>query len=210
MIPFFLMSVARGGALVTQSLPPDSAQARLTEIMEVARTGDQKAFTQLYEYYNAPICTYIAHFVGNDEAGRDLAQETFIRAWKGLPKLQGDISFRPWLYRIATNVARTHLQRERLINWLPWRDEQKESTQSVLSVVGPEEQVGEQDCIIQVLATLPRQSRICLLLQHVAGFSQSEIAVILGISAKSVSAYVSRGREQFRLAYSQLKGESLR
>lgn len=193
-----------------QSLPPDSAQAQLAEIIEVARTGDQKAFTQLYEHYNAPICTYIAHYIGNDEVGRDLAQETFIRAWKGLPKLQGDISFRPWLYRIATNVARTHLQRERLVNWLPRKGEQKNSPQSVLSVAGPEEQIGEQDCITQVLATLPPQPRMCLLLQHVAGFSQREIATILSISEKSVSAYVSRGREQFRLTYFQLKGESLR
>ncbi len=193
-----------------QSLPPDSAQAQLAEIIDAARTGDQKAFTQLYEYFNAPICTYIAHLVGSDEMGRDLAQETFIRAWKGLPKLQGELSFRPWLYRIATNVARTHLQRERLINRLPWKDEQKHSTQGVLSVAGPEEQVGEQECISQVLAALPPQPRMCLLLQHVAGFAQREIALILGISEKSVSAYVSRGREQFRLTYFQLKGESLR
>ena len=193
-----------------QSLPPDSAQAQLAESIEAARAGDQKAFTQLYEYYNAPICTYIAHLVGSDEVGRDLAQETFIRAWKGLPKLQGEISFRPWLYRIATNIARTHLQRERLMKRLPWKDQQKESIQSVLSVAGPEEQVGEQDCISQVLATLPPQPRMCLLLQHVAGFSQREIALILSISEKSVSAYVSRGREQFRLTYFQLKGESLR
>src|SRR6266571_2983813 len=104
---------------MTQSLPPDSAQTELVEIMELARKGDQQAFTQLFESYHGPICTYLAHLVGNDEVGRDLAQETFLRAWKGLPKLQGDIAFRPWLYRIATNVARSYLQRERLMRWLP-------------------------------------------------------------------------------------------
>ncbi len=192
-----------------QSLPPDSVQAHLPEIIEVARSGDQKAFTQLFEYFNAPICTYLAHLISNDEVGRDLAQETFIRAWKGLPKLQGDISFRPWLYRIATNVARAYLQRERMTRWLPWQGDATETSMSVLSVAGPEEQAGEQECILQVLAILPRQYRTCLLLQHVAGFSQREIATILGINAKSVSAYVSRGREQFRQVYQQLKGASL-
>lgn len=193
-----------------QSVPPDSAQEQLVEVMEAARTGDQQAFTQLYEHYNGPICTYLAHLVDNDEVGRDLAQETFIRAWKGLPKVHGDISFRPWLYRIATNVARSYLQRERLMHWLPWVDDERDISQNMPSVAGPEEQAGEQECIKQVLATLSPQGRTCLLLQHVAGFSQREIATILGISEKSVSAYVSRGREQFRLAYQRLKGASLK
>ena len=194
---------------MTQSLPPDSTGTQLVEIIEFARTGDQKAFTRLFEYYNGPICTYLAHLVGNDEVGRDLAQETFIRAWKGLPKLEGEISFRPWLYRVATNVARTYLKHERLMHWLPWADDEKDATRNVFSVAGPEEQAGEQECIVQILATLPPQCRTCLLLQHVAGFAQREIAAILGISEKSVSVYVSRGREQFRLTYQRLKGAPL-
>ena len=189
-----------------QSSPPGPQETELVESIELARAGDQRAFTQLFEYYNGPICTYLAHLVGNDEAGCDLAQETFIRAWKGLPRLQGKINFRPWLYRIATNVARSYLQRERFIRWLPWGDYEKEATQQVVGVAGPEEQASEQECIKQVLAMLSPQHRTCILLQDVAGFAQREIATILGISEKSVSAYVSRGRDQFRLAYQQLKG----
>lgn len=193
---------------MTQSLPPDSTETQFVETIESARAGDQKAFTQLFEYYNGPICTYLAHLVGNEEVGRDLAQETFIRAWKGLSKIQGEISFRPWLYRIATNVARSYLKREQLMRWLPWVDNEKETTPAVFRVAGPEEQTGEREYIAQIMATLSPQSRTCLLLQHVAGFSQREIALVLGISEKSVSAYVSRGREQFRRYYRQAKGVS--
>lgn len=189
-----------------QSSPPGPQERELVESIELARTGDQRAFTQLFEYYNGPIYIYLAHLVGNDEAGRDLAQETFIRAWRGLPKLQGKVNFRPWLYRIATNVARSYLQRERLIRWLPWVDYEKEATQQIVSAAGLEEQASEQECIKQVLAMLSLQHRTCLLLQDASGFAQREIATILGISEKSVSAYVSRGRDQFRLAYQQLKG----
>ncbi|HZU70609.1 MAG TPA: RNA polymerase sigma factor [Ktedonobacteraceae bacterium] len=195
---------------MAQSLPPDSTGTEPVETLESARAGDQKAFTQLFERYNAPICKYLAHLVGNDEVGRDLAQETFIRAWKGLPKLQGEIAFRPWLYRIATNVARSYLKREQLIGLLPWADHEKETSHHVLKVAGPEERAIEQECITRILAMLSPQSRSCLLLQHVAGFSQREIAAVLGISEKSVSAYVSRGREQFRLEYRRLKGVPLR
>src|SRR5438876_626658 len=77
-----------------------------------------------------------------------------------------------------------------------------------LSVAGPEEQANESECIKLTLAKLSPQSRVCLLLQLVAGFSQREIAESLGISEKSVSAYVSRGKEQFRLAYQRLNGGS--
>ncbi|HLH60794.1 MAG TPA: RNA polymerase sigma factor [Ktedonobacteraceae bacterium] len=195
---------------MAQSLPPDSTSTGLAETLESARAGDQKAFAQLFALYNGPICKYLAHLAGNDEVGCDLAQETFVRAWKGLPKLQGEIAFRPWLYRIATNVARSYLKRERLIRMLPWADHEKETSTGVLKVAGPEEQAGERECIAKILAMLSPQSRTCLLLQHVAGFSQREIAAVLGISEKSVSAYVSRGREQFRLEYRRLKGEPLR
>jgi RNA polymerase sigma-70 factor, ECF subfamily len=191
--------------------PPASEQAQLLESVERARAGDQNAFTQLFEYYHSSICSYITRLVSNQEVGRDLAQETFIRAWKGLQKLPGEIDFRPWLYRIATNVARSYLQRERLIGWLPWFDyaDGSAATQTTPTAIEPEARLGEQEFIAEILATLPPQCRTCLLLQHAAGFSQREIAAILGISEKSVSAYVSRGREQFRLTYQQLKGAPL-
>lgn len=173
------------------------------EIVAHARAGDGMAFSLLFQSYNAPICTYIARLVGNDEQGRDLAQETFIRAWKSLPALHGELQFKPWLYRIATNVARSHLRRTRLVRWLSWTEHE----QNTLWIAGPEEQAGEAEHIRQVLARLGAQSRVCLLLQLYAGFSQREIATVLKISEKSVSAYVSRGREQFRQLYHQTKGD---
>lgn len=98
----------------------DSTGTSLVAIAERARAGDNSAFAALFQYYNGQICTYLARLVGNDEIGRDLAQETFIRAWKSLPQTQGELHFRSWLYRIATNTAISHLRRERLIRWLPW------------------------------------------------------------------------------------------
>ena len=53
-------------------------------VVEQARAGDHAAFTALFQHYNAPICRYLAHLVGNDELGRDLAQDTFLAAWRAL------------------------------------------------------------------------------------------------------------------------------
>ena len=186
----------------------DAAGTLQTEMVELARQGDARGFAALFQAYNAQICTYLARLVGNDEMGRDLAQETFLRAWKSLPSIENELRFKPWLYRIATNVARSHLRHERLIRWLPWVEHESETHVEWLHVAGPEERTGEMECVERALAQLAPQCRMCLLLQLVAGFSQREIAEALGISEKSVGAYVSRGREQFRRAYRQMKEES--
>ena len=198
-----------------QAIPGDSINepaqnapttSSLAQTVEHARAGDSTAFSALFQQYNSQVCTYLARMVGNDETGRDLAQETFIRAWKSLPEIRSDQHFKPWLFRIATNAARSHLRHTRLISWLPWQENDAAPPNPKLSIEGPEEQTGETECVQQAMASLSPQCRTCLLLQLVAGFSQREIAEALGISEKSVSAYVSRGREQFRSAYRRAKG----
>jgi FixJ family two-component response regulator len=77
-----------------------------------------------------------------------------------------------------------------------------------MRIAGPEEQVAETEHIRQALAKVSLKYRTCLLLQLVADFSQRQIAASLKISEKSVSVYVSRGCEQFRVAYQQLSHSS--
>jgi RNA polymerase sigma-70 factor (ECF subfamily) len=187
---------------------PEGSAASETEAVVLARKGDGPAFALIFHRYNAALCSYLARLVGNDEVGRDLAQETFIRAWKSLPGLDGELQFKPWLYRIATNVARSHMRHERLMRWFPWH-EQDQQDNPLLNIEGPEINAGEAEQIRHILDQLNPQARICLVLQLSAGFSQREIAAVLTISEKSVSAYVSRGREQFRQLYRQMKGESV-
>lgn len=202
----FLPLDANANTDATGAAPPGENSTSLPEMVALARSGDAKGFTSLFQTYNAQICTYLARLVGNDELGCDLAQETFLRAWKSLPAVQDELQFKPWLYRIATNVARSHLRHERLIRWLPWI-EHEENAGEQMSIAGPEERVSEIECVEQAMARIAPQCRTCLLLQVVAGFSQREVAELLHISEKSVGAYVSRGREQFRKAYRQLKGD---
>lgn len=166
-----------------------------------ARQGDCRAFAVIFERFNGPICTYLARMVGNDEVGRDLAQDTFLKAWKSLPSLEGEQFFKAWLYRIATNVAHMHLRRGRLLRWLPWAEEAEDIRGTMPSVEGPEMRAGESEMIKHILSTLSPRYRTCLLLKVVAGFSQQEIAGLLGISAQGVGSNIFRAREQFRRAY---------
>jgi RNA polymerase sigma-70 factor (ECF subfamily) len=176
-------------------------------LVERARQGDHEAFASLFEGYNARICTYLARLVGDDDLGRDLAQDAFIAAWRALPRVVGELCFAPWLYRIATNAARSHLRRTRLLSWVPFGLENVVAQQAPSAEPEPGVRLAEAERIKMALATLSPQCRVCLLMQVDGGFSQREIATALGINEKSVSAYVSRGREQFRQAHHALEAE---
>lgn len=177
------------------------------ELTRRTRAGDERAFTELVRQFHTPLCTYLARLVGNDELGRDLAQETLMRAWTSLPSLREEQHFKAWLYRIATNLAHSHLRRARLIHWLPWKEVAHGPAYGSLSIAGPEEHIGESELVRKTLARLSPQYRTCLLLQTVAGFSQRDIAQLLGISEKSVGSNVCRARDQFRHIYTSLKGD---
>jgi RNA polymerase sigma-70 factor, ECF subfamily len=174
-------------------------------LVEQAQQGDTSAFDVLYRHFYLPIRRYLGHLVGDAEEGCDLAQETFLKAWQNLPGIRGASRFDTWLYRIATNTALDHLRR-RKFRWPRWK--QNDTLPLNVYVPGPEERVGEVEHIQQALAQVSLKYRCCLLLQLVACLSQREIASSLHISEKSVSIYVSRGSEQFRLAYQRLLQEN--
>ena len=203
--------VQRVVALGTHRSAGQAMRAKETQDdpLRQAREGDGDAFMELMAPFQVPLCSYLARMVGNEEVGRDLAQETLIHAWRSLPNLREEPSFKAWLYRIATNLARSHLRRARLICWLPWTQREEEDAAEILSIEGPEARVSEVEVIEQTLVRLSPQYRACLLLQVVEGFSQQEIALLLGISVKSVGSNVCRAREQFRQIYASLKGETV-
>src|SRR5258708_21322198 len=147
-----------------------SAQAKDThdERLRRAREGDGSAFSELVRDLQVPLCSYVARMVGNDELGRDLVQETLMRACTSLPELRADQHFKAWLYRIATNLARSHLRRARLIRWLPWTQTEEGASLTARSIAGPEVRASDAD-----------------------------IALLLGISEKSVGSNICRAREQF-------------
>src|SRR5947207_3903377 len=181
----------------------------LAEAVQGARTRDHAAFEYLYQRYKALIWKRLVYFVGDKEVVYDLFQETFLRAWQKLPELVQNVPFEWWLKRIAANIAIDHLRREKKLLFLPLPGDESENqgTSNVPSVAGPEAQLDMRESIQQALRQISPQHRTCVLLQDSWGFSQREIAHMLNISEKSVSAYISRGREQLRQVYTRLTAE---
>jgi RNA polymerase sigma-70 factor (ECF subfamily) len=167
-----------------------------------------QAINQIFEMYNQRICTFLGHLVGNDEVGRDLAQETFIKAWKALPKLQHPAKAESWLFRIARNTAIDYLRRKKIQHIiLPWTHLSALEDSDNLQVKGVEDQICGQELVKQALACVKPKLRTCLILYTLVGFSRKKIAEILEIDEASVATYVSMGRNAFRQAYERLKEE---
>ena len=81
----------------------------LAELVNRARTGDRAAFDELVRATTADTYTLAFRLVGNEEDARDVVQETYLRAYKGIGKFRGDAQFSTWLYRITANCAATQL-----------------------------------------------------------------------------------------------------
>lgn len=187
----------------------DSHPSEAADIVRKAQAGDHAAFEYLYQCYKTSIWQRLMSLVGEQEVARDLFQETFLRAWNGLPKTRANLQFGPWLKRIAANTAIDYLRHKTTLKFLPFPEPDQEELQwSIPQVAGPEVSAGEKECIEQTLAAMVPRYRLCVLLQDQWGFSQREIAQMLSVSEKCVSSYISRGRIQMRHLYKSLSGDN--
>jgi RNA polymerase sigma-70 factor (ECF subfamily) len=156
-------------------------------------------FERLFAQYHAPILNYLYRLLGDPALAEDLTQEAFTRAWnarRGLPGLENP---RAWLYRIATNLARDHIRRARLLAWLPLRGD--EGHEPALAERGPEHRAMEAEAMRCALLKLAPDYRIPLVLYTCQELSVVEIAQALGLSADAVKQRLVRARQQLRVAY---------
>src|SRR5712691_7275037 len=82
-------------------------------LVAVARDGDRSAFEELVRRTYVDLFTLAVRLTGNEEDARDVVQDAYLRAWKGIGKFRGDAQLSTWLYRITANCASTHLSRRR-------------------------------------------------------------------------------------------------
>src|SRR5687768_16082326 len=83
------------------------------ELVARSRGGDLDSFNQLILRWERPIYALAYRVIGREEDARDVCQETFLRAFRGLPGFKGEAKFSSWLYRIALNLSRDWIRRQR-------------------------------------------------------------------------------------------------
>lgn len=171
--------------------------------VEAQSAAQTWVFERIYQEFNTPIHNYIFHLVGNREQAADLTQDTFLKVYKALPRMDANLKLSAWLYRIATNTARDALRRRRLIGFFSWEELDHEPAD--VESADPQETVGTTEQVRGALKRMPRQYRAALMLYTQAGFSYAEIAATLNIAESGVKMYLSRARHSFREHYRALE-----
>ena len=160
--------------------------------------SDRDAYAELVRRYADRIFNLAYRMTGNRSEAEDLAQETFIRAYRGLPGFRADGDFGAWLYRIAVNVCLTHRRGSRKAASEPL----DETTAPVIDTTMSPEEMAEQHemqaAVHHAILGLPPRYRAVIVLYHVEDRSYDEMAAILDLPVNTVRTHLHRGRAMLR------------
>ncbi|TMC05403.1 MAG: sigma-70 family RNA polymerase sigma factor [Chloroflexi bacterium] len=175
---------------------PDS---EIQLLIERARSGDTRAFEDLARREERALYRHALRIVGTTSDAEDIVQDALFSAWRSIASFQG-LSFRAWLFRIATNRALDHLRSRKRRPELPLDPpDDDDVTWAEPVAAGPDltQLVGDREALAAVeaaLGSLPTEQRTALLLRDVEGFAYEEIAVITSVEIGTVKSRIHRGR----------------
>lgn len=168
--------------------------------------GVQLQSTAVAEQHRASIHRYVSRLVRDPTLADDLTQETFLRVHQHLAELKDPAALEGWLYRIATNVCYDRLrQREHRRPALRVLSSEEGGTAVVLEdgALRPDQLVEQREmseCVVRFLAALPPTHRQVMLLHDLQGYTDPEIAQMLGLSLQNVKVRLHRARTRLRAA----------
>lgn len=168
---------------------------------EALRRLDAVEFARLYQAFAPGLGLYLARLCGDRELAQDLVQETFVKAYRALPRTSSDWQWRPWLYRIATNTAHSAARRAQWKRLIPFSGQPAESQLAVPA--SWESRYAEAELVECALAAIKPDYAAPLLLHWREGFSIEECCQILGLSRDNLKKRLYRAKQAFAAAYSQ-------
>ncbi len=188
------------------STPP--SDDRDLQLVERIRAGDQQAFAELIDQYKGMVLNLVARMSGKIENADDLAQEVFIRVWKGLHTFRGDCKLSTWIYRIALNLAiaesKTARSRSQFLDIDdPVVERGPQFVDEDENPYGQEVILKEQ--MIRLLPQMPEKHRTAVVLFYLKQLSYNEISDIMDVPVGTVKSFLFRGKAWLR---EQLFGDS--
>ncbi|MBP7915984.1 MAG: RNA polymerase sigma factor RpoE [Giesbergeria sp.] len=190
-------------SLSTLPTPPIDTDFQLVE-RTVA--GDQRAYELLVIKYQRRIERLIGRMVRDTDLVQDIAQETFIRAYRALHQFRGEAQFYTWLYRIAVNTAkkalldmkRNPVMYEGAMRGNDDSDETSRFERELISDETPETVLAAQEiaqAVNAAMAALPEDLRQAVTLREIEGLSYEEIATAMECPIGTVRSRIFRARE---------------
>ena len=188
--------------LVSPPAPTDSD----AQLVERAVAGDHRAYELLVIKYQRRIERLIGRMVRDVDLVQDIAQETFIRAWRALHQFRGDAQFYTWLYRIAVNTAKKSLMElkrdpviiEAVLHSADEDDETSRHENALTSESTPETELAAREiaeAVNAAMEALPDDLRQAVTLREIEGLSYEEIAEAMNCPIGTVRSRIFRARE---------------
>ena len=178
------------------------------EVVEACRRGDDDAFRVLFETHKDRVYSIALRYAGDSAAAMDISQDTFVKLLSSIQQFRGDASFESWLYRLVVNSCLDYHRRRR--RFLPLLDEALDTAiekfraprESALHDLLRQEQ---EERVQQVVAQLPEDQRIVVVLRYTEGRSYEEIADLLGCRRGTVASRLNRAHKALERRLSHLR-----
>ncbi len=160
-------------------------------LIEACRQGDRRAMEALYHRFKRRVFSMVARIAGAQDA-EEVAQEVFVRIFRGIAKFRGESALDTWVYRLTVNAALTHVGRR------PARLEGEDALAQLPAPAGPARDPRLAARLQTALGDLPAGYRAVMVLHDVEGLSHEEIADILGCSVGTSKSQLHKARGRMR------------
>ena len=168
------------------------------DLVARSRGGDVDSFNQLILRWERPIYALAYRVIGREEDARDVCQETFLRAFRALPGFKGEAKFSSWIYRIALNLCRDWIRKQRRtpVVQMPEDTEAMERMADRPPVESVEDLVARKELsavVAEAMAVLPEEQRTAIVLKEYHGLTFQEIADLQGCPLSTVKTRLYQG-----------------
>jgi RNA polymerase sigma-70 factor, ECF subfamily len=174
------------------------------DVIEACQRGDENAFRELFEAHKDKVFSIALRYAGDHATAMDIAQETFLKLLSRIGQFRGESSFESWLCRLVVNCCLDHHRRQR--RFLPIVEE-------VVDTFGAARQdalhellkTEVEERVQEVVAQLPPDQRIAVVLRYTEGLSYEEIADVLGCRRGTVASRLNRAHKVLERRLSHLR-----
>jgi len=174
------------------------------DVIQACQRGDEEAFRVLFETHKDRVYSIALRYAGDSAAAMDIAQDTFLKLLSSIGQFRREASFESWLYRLVANSRLDYHRRRR--RFLPPLDEALDTfrapSENALRDLLREEQ---EERVQQVVARLPEEQRIVVVLRYTEGLSYEEIADLLGCRRGTVASRLNRAHKALERRLSSLR-----
>jgi RNA polymerase sigma-70 factor (ECF subfamily) len=181
-------------AETNREVQPVTARDAGRDVIDACRRGEADAFAALFEAHRDRVYSIALRFSGDPTVALDITQETFLKLLSKIGEFRGEASFESWLYRLVVNGCLDHRRAGR--RWSPlldgWLGALRASGESALQKLLRSE---VQESVQQVVAKLPAELRIVVILRYTEQLSYDEIAGILGCPPGTVASRLNRAHK---------------